>query len=446
MRTWSVNGRLMRLRWTGAFRLSDDDRDIAWVEPGGSVQIVDDAWFFTTGVELHGRADGTVERVYHRRGFQRAYEPEGRSLLESTLLNGIRTQGMFAGPRVARLLARGGWDAVVAEIRTMPGESAKRLYYSELLRQGSPAPAQVNALVGEALTSLQGEHERASFLVSVSRRSGLDESTTLAAIDVARSIRNDVELRRVLANVVPERPSPKIAAAALAAGVGIESDSERAAFLLALLSKGGLTPATRTAFFDLARGIRSSYEHSRVLRAVASTPGVPEEILAEALKNVQLVGQDHERRQVLMASMARQPASPRQVGGLLDAASGLRSASERAAFLVEFARSNRLADDTAVQFFPLVADISSSYEQQRVLKTVLALPQLSDAMMAGVLTAAASIPSASERADVLVTAVRKQPFSAATRELYLKAADGVRSQSEQTRAYAELVRVERSRR
>ncbi len=39
--SWSNNGEKVQMRWTGAFRLSDDERDIAWVEEGETVTIGD---------------------------------------------------------------------------------------------------------------------------------------------------------------------------------------------------------------------------------------------------------------------------------------------------------------------------------------------------------------------------------------------------------------------
>jgi hypothetical protein len=153
---------------------------------------------------------------------------------------------------------------------------------------------------------------------------------------------------------------------------------------------------------------------------------------------------DYERRQFLSQSIARQPVTSKSANDVIQSASGIRSDNEQATLLVDLARRGGVTDETAAGFFPIVATMTASYEQRRVLMAVLAGPaQLSEGVMTGLLKAAASIGNAFERAEVLVAAVRKQALSPAARSLYLAAADTIRSEHEQTRVYAELVRAER---
>ena len=60
--SWSNNGEKFSVKWTGAFRLSDDEKGIDWVEDGATVTITDGV-LLTSRVELRGKG-GSVERQY----------------------------------------------------------------------------------------------------------------------------------------------------------------------------------------------------------------------------------------------------------------------------------------------------------------------------------------------------------------------------------------------
>ena len=151
---WSSGLDKLAIKWTGAFRLSDDDKDIEWIEPGQSVEVSDDGWVFSTGVVLKGKSDGTIERSYRRNGFVRPYDPEGREYLATALLRVVRKSGFGAESRVARFLKQGGIEAVFAEITQLEGDYARRLYYTELLKQAKLSPADLTRVANQAATTI----------------------------------------------------------------------------------------------------------------------------------------------------------------------------------------------------------------------------------------------------------------------------------------------------
>ena len=122
--TWSHNGEKVSVKWNGAFRLSDDEKDIAWVEDGATVSI-SDGILFASRVELRGTS-GKVERSFTRNGMRRDWEPEGRLFLEAAIDKLISHSAAFAKERVARILQLGGADAVLAEMSSSAAMSASR--------------------------------------------------------------------------------------------------------------------------------------------------------------------------------------------------------------------------------------------------------------------------------------------------------------------------------
>jgi beta-lactamase regulating signal transducer with metallopeptidase domain len=440
---WSDDGDRVAVKWTGGFRISDDDKDIVWVEPGKSVHVSNGAKMFSTGVEVKGLADGKVERTYYRNGFAREYEPEGREFLAAMLQKVVRMSGFGAESRVERFLKQGGVNAVLAEIDQLQGDYARRVYYRELMKQAKVPPAELSRMMTRASETIQSDYELASLLVTALGQVPADEAARVALIDATKTIASDYEMRRALTAALTESMSPKVSSSVLSAAASIGGDYERATLLIELAKKGGLTSATKAAYFELVKTLRSSHEQGRVLRSVAALPNMPEDVIADAVKASQAMSGDYERRQFLAQSIARQPVTSKSAGDVIQAAAGIRSDNEQATLLVDLVRRGGLTDETAASFFPVVASMTASYEQRRVLQAVLAAPQLSETVMTGLLKTAASITSNYERAEILVAAARKQPLSAAGRSLYLTAADTIRSEHDQTRVFAELVRAER---
>lgn len=440
---WSSNGEKVAVKWTGAFRLSDDDKDIVWVEPGRTVEVSNGAWLLSTGVSIRGLASGGVEHTYYRNGIARPYEPEGRAFLADMLLKIVRRTAFGAQSRVARLLKQGGVDAVLAQIGNLEGDYARRVYYGELFKQAKLSPADVTRIATRASRTMTSDYELSTLLKLAVKQAAGDENTLVAVIGATKTIGSDYEMHQVLSAALPDRPTAKVAAAALAAASGIQGDHDRASFLIEFAKKGGLSSDTEAAFFGLAGGIHGSYERGRVLKAVMATPGVSASVMAEARKSSQSMTSDYDRRQVLSASMGSGTLSASDAAGVIASASAIRAETDRGAVLIEVVKKGGLTDATAGAFFPLVTGMRSSYQQRQIISAVLARPTLTDAVLTGLLKAAASVRGDFDRAEVLIAVAKRQKLTPAQRELYLRAADGIRSDYDQTRVLAELVRAER---
>jgi hypothetical protein len=190
---WNNNGERLAVKWTGPFRLSDDERDIVWIEEGARV-TVSDGWVFTDRVELRGLEGGKVERSFYRSGFKRDYDPEGRSFLSNAIARMIRS-GMFASDRVARFLKQGGPEAVLAELDRMQTNSSyvKRAYYSALLKQADPQPPVLGQILERAARDITSDYDKATVFVQVLNESAAsdDHRVAVARAAVGRSQRSE---------------------------------------------------------------------------------------------------------------------------------------------------------------------------------------------------------------------------------------------------------------
>jgi Zn-dependent protease with chaperone function len=405
---WSNDRERLTVKWTGPFRLSEDERDIGWVEEGAHV-IIADGWVFTDRVEFRGLAGGQVERTYYRSGFQREFDAEGRAFLANTIQRMIRA-GMFSTERVSRLLKQGGPDAVLAEVDRLGTDSShvKRLYYSALLKQADLTSAQLSRVL-DGVAGMTSDHEKRVVLTqALQDRDITDEQRVLVARAAGR-MSSDHEQRQVLTAVLAGSSSPNVTSAVLDALTSVDSAHERSTVLLQIARGGGVTPELSDRFMTAVTTMSSSHEQRRVLGALNAAPMVAVPVARDSLKAAASISSSHEKAEVLLQAVAK----------------------------------GAVTNESASSFFAAADSIESSHEKYRVLSALIARGGLSDSMLASLLRSTQTVSSGHERSRLLLDVVKTHKLNDANRSLFLDAAEGISSPAAQNQVFAALVRAER---
>jgi beta-lactamase regulating signal transducer with metallopeptidase domain len=405
--TWSDGGQKLSVKWRGAFRLSDDEKDIASMEDGATLTIAD-GLVFKSELQLRG-VNGRIERTFSKNGSRREYEPEGRAFLAAALDRLIKNSALFAKERVAKFLKRGGPDAVLAEIDRLGDSSyTHRIYYTELARQAELSASLLTRMLQRAPAEMSSDYDKATLFITIARLPAVNESHRVQVALAAKSISSDYDERRTLAAIMDLRPlPPSVAAAVLDAAGSISSSYDRSLVLTEVAERGGLTPATTTAFMSLVRSMSSSYDQRRVLTTVSKQGALPAAVATEAIKS----------------------------------AGSMSSSYDQAETMIKLIDSDSLNDASAEAFFLSASQISSSYDLSRVLRRVVDHSAMSDRILEGVLRAAAHVGGSHERANLLEAVANRARVNGNARQFYVAAAKGLGSFDE-NRALAALVRSE----
>jgi beta-lactamase regulating signal transducer with metallopeptidase domain len=404
--TWSNNGEKISIRWNGAFRLSDDEQDVAWIEDGGYLTIAD-GLIFRDSIELKG-VNGGIERTFRRNGIKRDWEPEGRQFLATAIDRLIRHSGAFAKERVARFLQRGGADAVLAEISRL-GESSyvHRVYYTELVTQAELSEPLLTKILQRVPNEISSDYDQATLFTQIAKLPAVTDAHRVQIARAVKSINSDYDQRRTLTAIMDVRPLPAaVAAAVLEACDSITSNYDRSLVLQEIAQRGGLTAVNSGAFMGQVRTMGSSYEQRRVLSAVSAQGSLPPGVAVDAIKS----------------------------------AGSISSSYDRAETLIKLLDSGGLDDASADAFFQSASQISSSYDLHRVLRKVVSL-RMSERILESVLRTAIKVGSGHERANLLESVASRVKVAGAARDLYIAAARGLGSHDE-NRALAALVRSE----
>jgi hypothetical protein len=362
------HGTRLEILARGEVDFTDDDRDVARISSDGRLTI-EEAVRGRPERRVEFRPDerGGVRRLYFEDGVQRAPDADDRAWIERMILQAVRSSGVGAERRVARIRARQGVDGVLREIEQIEGDGGKRHYYVTLLRS-SPAlrddetvrvfrhlareidsdgekrytlaqalertrlgPAEVAALL-DAAGTIGSDGEKRYVLAQVLERASPGPAELAALLGVAATIGSDGEKRYVLAQVLERAsPGPAELAALLGVAATIRSDGERAYVLARVARDNPLADArVRQAFFRAAGGISSDGELARVLVTVLRREGARDDVAAAAVRASEEISSDGERARVLVSVPQRSLRSEGVRAAFERAMDGIGSDGERA--------------------------------------------------------------------------------------------------------------------
>jgi hypothetical protein len=404
--TWSDGSQKLEVRYQGTVEFTDDDSDVKALSPGGYFRIREGGWFSTRAAEFRADSSGTIERRYYDGRTEKPFEPEGKAWMSQILPKVIRQTGFGAEARVARILKAKGAAGVFAEITSIEGSWAKRVYFTELLKHSLDV-ATVRQVLEQAGRQIDSDFELASLLKS-STRLLADDATRRAYFDAARSIGSDFELRGTLSAGLERGPvSPEILAGILETSTSIDSDFEEASLLEHVVKVQRLDPGTRPVF-------------RKALATVTS---------------------DFERRKVVTAAVKADP-TPETLAAMLDPSLTIGSDFEQASFLLEVSKLQAVDGVLRAPFFAAVSTIDSSFERSRVLQAVAKRGNLPPETLVAVLRAAQGMGSDFETGQVLQAVAASHQLTGEARDLYVSTA-GRLGDFEQGRALTALVKAER---
>lgn len=330
----------------GKITFAPDERDVATMAADAELDLEQTQDGVTRRVRFTPAASG-VQREYWIDGDVRPFDADAKAWLAQALPELFRATAIDAEARSRRILARGGVDALLAEITLIRGDYGRARYLG-LLYQLTP------------LTTAQQDQ----------------------ALELMRGIGSDYELRQALTQALKAQtlaPEQQQKVLELAANLG--SDYERAELLIEAAPRFALDEQTFPFWAKAVRGISSDYEHRRVLEALLAQDGDSVAIARLAFAAAADIGSDYEKRQVLEAGV-RQARSDAQLQlDYLRAAADIGSDYERKETVVALLRGGSVNADTALAALDAIQGIGSSYECKEALLALAAVMPVEPAVV-----------------------------------------------------------------
>ncbi|WP_257385726.1 M56 family metallopeptidase [Tahibacter caeni] len=359
-------GRQLTYRSRGDVRFNDQDDGIASLGAGAKVE-----WEETVGTEtrrVEYRGDGaTLTTRYWKDGKEQPLDAEGTAWIARIVPQLLREAAIDVEGRVARLVARGGNGAVLAEIGLIRSDHAQGRYLGELLRTRKLADSELDRAL-ELIAALDSDHEQRLALTAALASQQLGKPQWRNVLAAVAEIDSDHERATLLVETAAQvTGDDELRGAWLAATEEIGSDYERRRSLEALLAVAR-DDAALLAAMEAGGGIGSDYELRELLSHTAQKARDPNAIARRYAQTAKRIGSDFERREALVALVRAGALAREGALAVLDAASGIGSDFERREVLVEVAR--RVPDDAVRARVLQLADDLSDFERRQVEEAV----------------------------------------------------------------------------
>jgi hypothetical protein len=300
---WTTNddGRQIRVRSSGTFELTDDDRDVKSVPPGGYFELSSRNWLSLFGRRyvVRGNEDGTVTRTFSAGASELPIDAAARAWIGDTLQSMIR-QGFAAEARVKRILAQQGPSGVLDAASDISNDYGQAIYFRLAAELGQLDPATAARAFRQAGEEIGSDFELARVLVALIQVVPIDAAMAPAFIEATRSIGSDFEHSRVLRTLIAsQRHTTAVVSAVLTSSTGIGSDFEKSRVLRELAEGNDLEASSVVGLIRAAGSIGSDFEQSRVLRQIVSTQPLDETSRQTLIDAAGRIRSEYERTRVL---------------------------------------------------------------------------------------------------------------------------------------------------
>ncbi|HMF56639.1 MAG TPA: hypothetical protein VK619_09870 [Pyrinomonadaceae bacterium] len=300
-RTDTETGERIEVRVVKPVEFTDDYADIKSIGQSGSILVEETQRGETRRFEAWRDSSGQVRREYRVNHETRSEDADARSWMAKILLRAVRQGGLDAGVRAQRLFRRGGVSAVLGEVSLLEGDTIKRVYFMELVKNADLSSGVIQTVLRQASHEIRGDYELAQLLIDVSATLTGNDGSLNALFESAQRIKSDHERLRVRTAVAKRSLSRDESVQLLKMLAGISSDFERVIFLSEFSTQFLADERLHTAYFQTVSKISSDYEHHRLLSALAKRMQ-NETTLREVLGSAAIIESDYEKASFLIES------------------------------------------------------------------------------------------------------------------------------------------------
>jgi len=408
--SWSGGQCTVDARSSGTVRFNAEATAIESISPGGYFEVNERIGDTLRRLRIESSPNGQLAFVYKVNGAQQEFDAAARAWFGNFLLELERVTGFAASTRVPALLAKGGPQAVLAEISNLKVDYVRQIYFKTLFENATlPAPLLVKAL-DQARNEISTDYSLAQVLLMIAAKYDLnDEAQRVAFLNGASKLHTDYEHSRVLIELL-KRPnlSPQLVRATLESAKTIGTDYEKSRILTTLAGRSSFDESEVSTYLDLASSISTDYEHSRSLMALMEHHKLSSAAVSQLLKSASSIATDYEKSRVLLA----------------------------------VSTSNSFDEKQITTYLTLVDSIGTDYERSRDLLALMQQHKLGSESVSRIIAETQKIGTDYEKARVLTEAAKRYELQGAVRDAYIKAANSIGTEYERNRTLAAVTKRE----
>lgn len=283
-----------------------DEQSVASIGVGGAFSIEEEKAGVERSLEIVQAASG-LEYRYAIDGTAKPFDADGKAWLATNLLRLYRDVAFDVDAREARIFARGGAQAVLAEVALIKSDYVKRAYLERVaVRNGLTAADRTSVFT--AVKAMNSDYEKAEVFIAMAK-APMTSDVLAAWSDAVGSVGSDYEARRAITAMLEAGPSNAAQAkSVLSLATKISSDYERRQLLESVLKSGG-AEVSGAEFVAVAETLSSDYERRQALMALLASRDLDQVTSLALLDAASRIGSDYESKELLVAVAQKMPTS-----------------------------------------------------------------------------------------------------------------------------------------
>ncbi len=314
----------------GDVAFNADESDVAHMGPRAVFEIEQRRAGVTRRLRMVPGKNGPI-RDYSVDGVVRPFDAEAKAWLATAIPEVYRASGLQAEARAKRILARGGAAALLDEIGMLKNDFVRASYLGQFFAQAQPDQAQM-AKAYALMRDIGSDFEKRRALDTALARPTLAPDHQLALLSIAATIDSDFERAEWLIEAAGKLPVNEASAAEWSRALrGLDSDFERKRALVAVIEHGAPRLEAAALALQSMQGMDSDFEQRSVLEAAAKTGVALQD--KDYLAAVETMASDFERREALVALIRSTTPDVARSQNILRSVRGMSSDFERSEVL-----------------------------------------------------------------------------------------------------------------
>lgn len=192
---------------SGEYGLTDDDRDIAWIDPDGFVFIADNSGGRDRVLRFDPARDGELVRTYTVDGRAAAIDDDVRTWRADLLERLVTEAGVGADARLSRILDRDGVSGVLDELDRLPTTHVRAMYLNALLQREPVFTREEERRLVRILARFEHDYQKLESLEMHPAFFDRALETDDATRELLESFRHGVDWTAVMPHVLGDDPT-----------------------------------------------------------------------------------------------------------------------------------------------------------------------------------------------------------------------------------------------
>ncbi len=294
--TMTSDNYILQINWSGKFKLSDDEKSIAGISPGGYLKFREN----DTKLSAESNLQGEISYTFATGQKSLSLDDSGRRFVMATLQK-IIAFGFYSDGRAERIYKKGGNRALLEEIPNMKLEMVKGPYFDLLFKSDTLTKVELSAII-RLIDSSGSDLDKQKYLARFTGSQLRDSSVAQAWLGAVERVGPDFEKKNLLTYFIKQGPVSGATYDSLVAVIGrFGADFEKQDLFKNLINDSLSTDEQWVRLINETERLGADFVKVDLLVQIAQKMPKSDTVKATYLKTAKTIGGDAEYGRVMRA-------------------------------------------------------------------------------------------------------------------------------------------------